>query len=74
MPVEHQAAILYAAVNGYLDDVELARVRDWESRFHQFLNLEQKDWLTKMVDAKDLTEELENQLKKALEEFKKSYI
>jgi F-type H+-transporting ATPase subunit alpha len=73
MAVEYQAAILYAGVNGYLDDVAVDKVKDWENNFHKFLSIQKKDLLKALVEKKELTEEIEGKLKSAIEEFKKSY-
>ncbi len=37
LPVYQQVEILFAAVNGYLDDVPVDRVRDFETQFHRFM-------------------------------------
>jgi F-type H+-transporting ATPase subunit alpha len=74
MPVEQQVAILYAVTNGYLDDIAVESVRDFEDKFHKFLSVQKKSWLKVIQDKKDLPEDLENELKNAIEEFKKSYL
>ncbi len=73
MAVEHQVAILYAAINGYLDDLAVDKVKDWENSFHKFLDIQKKDLLKEIVEKKELTEEIESKLKKAIDEFKKGY-
>ena len=73
MPVENQVAIIYAATNGYLDDVAIEKVRDWENKFHQFLKVQYKNLLETVITAKEFEKEAEPELKKAIEEFKKSY-
>lgn len=72
MAVEHQAAILYAGVNGYLNDVAVEQVKDWENNFHKFLDIQKKDLLKAIATEKELNEKIESQLKQAIEEFKKS--
>lgn len=73
MAVEHQAAVLYAGINGYLDDIAVEQVKDWENKFHKFLDIQKKDLLRSIASEKELTEKIESQLKGAIEEFKKSY-
>jgi F-type H+-transporting ATPase subunit alpha len=73
MSVEHQAVILYAGVNGYLDDLSVDQVKDWENNFHKFLDIQKKDLMKSLIEKKELTEEIEGKLKAAIEEFKKSY-
>ncbi|MBU1179738.1 F0F1 ATP synthase subunit alpha [Patescibacteria group bacterium] len=72
MAVENQVAIIYAATNGYLDDVETEKVGEWEKKFHEFLNMQRGQLLEKIGEEKKLSEELENELKQAIEDFKKS--
>src|SRR6185436_4225008 len=73
MSMEHQAMILYAATNGYLDDVAVDDVKDWENKFHKYLDIQCKDLVAAIGDKKELNEALETELKKAIEDFKKGY-
>ena len=70
--MEHQVAILYALVSGYLDDVELPKVQEFERALRSFLTSNNPEVLSAIADSKDLGEDTENQLKSAIEEFKKS--
>ena len=36
MGFEQQAMIIFAVTNGYIDDVDVAKVRDWEAGFHEY--------------------------------------
>ncbi len=74
MPVENQVAIIYAATNGHMDDVPLEKIKNWEDKFHQFLKIQYKKVLETILIAKDFEKEVEPALKKAIEEFKKSYV
>ncbi|MBI4994841.1 F0F1 ATP synthase subunit alpha [Candidatus Peregrinibacteria bacterium] len=69
--VENQVAILYAGVNGYLDDVPAEQVREWEERFHKYMTTTRKAVLKAIADKKELTPEVEKELKAAIEEFKR---
>lgn len=71
MPVENQVAIIYAGINGYLDDVPVEKIKDWEERFHRYMNTARKKTLEAIIIKKDLTSEIEKELKEAIEEFKK---
>lgn len=74
MPVEHQVAILYAAINGYLDDVRAEEVAKFESEFHKYFAGSGFDVLKKIKETKDLSIDIENQLKSVIEDFKKQYV
>ena len=70
LPMEQQVSILYALVNGYLDDVPIPKVRDFEAEFLRFMNSNHPEVLRAIADSRDLSEETESSLNRALEEFK----
>ncbi|MBU0963919.1 F0F1 ATP synthase subunit alpha [Patescibacteria group bacterium] len=72
MPVANQVTILYAAVNGYLDDVPIKKIKEFEDEFHKRPGTSSKDLLQGILKQGDLTEELENKLKSAIDDFKKT--
>ena len=65
-------SILYAGVNGYLDDVELGKVRAFEEAFHNYMQGSHPDVLKEIGEKKDLPPELEETLKAAIQQFKES--
>ncbi|MDP3735058.1 MAG: F0F1 ATP synthase subunit alpha [bacterium] len=71
MPVENQVAILYAAVNGHLDDVAVEDVGEFERGFHAHLGRGGGTVLARLKAEKDITPEVETGLKEAIEAFKK---
>ena len=72
LPVERQTAIMYALVNGYMDDVEIPKIRDYEEAFHRFMDSNHPEILKSIADAKAITDETDQSLKAAVEEFKAS--
>ncbi len=72
LPVERQTVIMYALVNGYMDDVEIPKIRDFEEAFHRFMDSNHPEILKSIADAKAITDETEQSLKAAVEEFKTS--
>ena len=71
MLVENQVAILYAAINGFLDNVAVADLRVFEEGLHKYLATESSGALTLLREKKELTEEVEKKLKTAIADFKK---
>ena len=67
-----QVSILYAGVNGYLDDVPVEKVGPFEKAFHEFMAAGQADVLNEITTTGNLTEEVENKLKAAIADFKGS--
>jgi F-type H+-transporting ATPase subunit alpha len=73
MIVEHQVAILYALVNGFMDDVEVAEIRTWEADFHKYLDTQAKEVITMIGEKKELSDEVVAALEKAIKEYKEVY-
>lgn len=71
MPLEKQVTILYAAINGYLDDVPVARVGAFENDFHRFMETNHRKIGETIAREKDISATMEEALKAAIGEFKK---
>ncbi len=71
--MEHQVAILYAVTNGYLDDVPVEKVADFEAKFHEFMDTQGREVLKTIADSKELGEKSEAHLKQTIEQFKQKY-
>lgn len=70
MPMAKQALILYAAINGYIDDIPLDKVPEFESEFHKFIEDSYSELKETIAKEKDISTESENKLKSAIAEFK----
>jgi len=70
MPLEKEVTILYAVINGYLDDVPVERVRAFEDGFHRFMETSHPEIGERIAAEKVLSDEIEEALKKAIAEFK----
>jgi len=73
MSVENEVAVLFALINGYLDDVPVENVQKWEGEFHKYMKDMKSDVLGLIKEKKELTEDVEKALKKAIEEYKEVY-
>lgn len=71
MPLEKQVMILYAAINGYIDDVPLDKVITFETSFHRFMEANHPKIGKNIAQEKEITAQTEEALKKAITEFKK---
>lgn len=74
IPVEKQVALLYAGINGYLDDLPPSEVALFEREFLQFLETEGKEFLRSLSEKKELTPTIKGKLDKLLEEFKAEFV
>lgn len=72
MSVAQIAASLFAANQGFLDDVEVDKVVDFEAALQGYMKSEQADLMNKINESGDYNDEIENALRAALEKFKAS--
>jgi len=72
MSLHQQVGILYAAVNGYLDDVAVAKVQPFAIAFQRFMETNHPDIGKDIDDQKQITPETEDKLKAAIGAFKES--
>jgi F-type H+-transporting ATPase subunit alpha len=70
IPVEKQVAILFAGGNGFLDDVAVEDIRRFEAELYQFLDNSKPEMLQSIREKRELNDEIKQQLKDALKEFK----
>ena len=68
--LEQEVMVIYAGTQGYLDDVPLNRVMEFQSAFLSFIDTSVPDLRNKLGSTKELTTDLEAQLKQALADFK----
>ena len=73
VPLEQQVMVLYAVINGYLDDVAVARVTAFETDFLRFMETSHKEIGESIAKTKELDEKTAETLKKAIDDFKKGY-
>jgi F-type H+-transporting ATPase subunit alpha len=74
MPVEHQVISIYAAVNGYLDDLPLKAVKQFEAGLQEYVRTSHPDVLAAIRDQKLLSEVTEAKLKDLILQFKESVL
>ena len=72
LPVEKQITIIYAAEKRYLLNVPVNNILDFESELFAYIDNMDPSIFSDIREKKELTEEIENKLKKAIEGFKKS--
>ncbi|MFO7954458.1 F0F1 ATP synthase subunit alpha [Thioalkalivibrio sp.] len=70
MSIGEMAFSLYAANEGYLDDVEAEKVVSFEKELIAYARSSQKELLDEINSTGDYNDSIQDKLKKALEEFK----
>ncbi len=70
LSVAEMGVVLYAANEGYLKDVEVAKIGPFESALLSYMNSEHADLMSKVNESGDYNDEIESGFKAALEKFK----
>ena len=73
LKVEEQVAVIYAGVNGYLDNIEVNQVRAFEDGLLSVMRNEHKDVLDAIREKKALDDEITSKLKAAVDSFAKNF-
>ncbi|MCZ6565400.1 MAG: F0F1 ATP synthase subunit alpha [Gammaproteobacteria bacterium] len=68
--IAEMAVSLFAVDQGYIDDVEVGKVVQFESAMHDFMRSQYKDLLDKINSTGDYDDAIESALRKAIEDFK----
>jgi len=72
MDIEKQVIIIFATINGFLDDIEIEKVKDFEKGLLEHVEKKYQDVLEKIAKEKDITDE--GKLKEIIEEFKEKFV
>jgi F-type H+-transporting ATPase subunit alpha len=73
VPVEEQIAIIYAAINGYLDSVPLDDLEDFEEEYVERLRLQHEEVLDELRETEELTETAEEVFESVAEDLSEVY-
>jgi F-type H+/Na+-transporting ATPase subunit alpha len=71
--VEVQAAVLWTVQNGFMDDVPVDRIKDFQARLTEYLTSRKADLLARIGKEKALSDPLVADLKSVIPEFKQTY-
>jgi F-type H+-transporting ATPase subunit alpha len=67
---EQEVIVIYAGTQGYLDDVPIARIQEFQKEFLAYVDASVSELRSGLAAKKELTSDLEGQLKQALTQFK----
>jgi F-type H+-transporting ATPase subunit alpha len=70
LSVAELAIVVYAANEGHLNEVELAKIGDFEAALLSYMNSENADLMAKVNESGDYNDEIASGFKAALEKFK----
>lgn len=72
MSTESQVVIIFATINGFLDDIDIEKVKDFEKDLLEYVEEKYKDVLNKIREDGDISDE--EKLKEIVGEFKKKFV
>ncbi|MDQ3193756.1 MAG: F0F1 ATP synthase subunit alpha [Bacteroidota bacterium] len=73
VPVENQVVIIYAAANGYLDDIPVNDIQRYQNDFMQEIENMHEDILKSIRETKDLTKETTEKMNKVMKDFSERF-
>jgi len=73
VPVEVQVAVIWVFQEGYLDDVPVERVKEFQAKLTEFLTTRKTELLRKIAQEKAIGEALTAELKAAADQFKQTW-
>ncbi len=71
---QHQVVVLYALVKGYMDTVPVDQIKAFEAGLIEYAESNAKTFIKEVVEKKMWSDDGEAQLKKAIEDFKTSFL
>jgi len=73
-PVEEEVVVIFAAVKGFIDDIDVDKIGKFEEEYLRFMRSEKADLLTKIRTEKALSKEMIAELEKAIIDFKQGFL
>jgi F-type H+-transporting ATPase subunit alpha len=73
IPVEVQVAVIWAVQNGYVDDVPVERIKEFQTKLTDFLSTRKTDLLRQISQKKALDDKLTAELKATTDQFKQTW-
>lgn len=72
--VENQVLIIYAVVNGFLDEIAVSDIFEYQKEMFEFVDTAYSDIIDTIKETKDLTDETKKRINEALTEFNKKFL
>jgi F-type H+-transporting ATPase subunit alpha len=74
MSTEKQVLIMYAAVNGYLDDIPVDQISSFEVDFHRFVEANHPEIISILAKERDISDTTEESVKATITEYKQGRV
>jgi len=73
LSVERQITILYAGTRGFVDDIEVDKLGDFEKGFYEFLDIHHGSLMATLAEKPALNDDVEAELTAAINAFKEDF-
>ena len=74
LSIAEMAFSLFAANEGFLDDVDSNKIVDFEAALHSYLRAEHQGFLDELNASADYNDDIAAKMKKAIEDFKANHV
>ncbi|HEB5709656.1 F0F1 ATP synthase subunit alpha [Campylobacter jejuni] len=74
LSVEKQVVVIFAGIKGFLDDIAVSRIKEFEDGIYPFIEAKHPDIFEQIRSKKALDSDLEEKLAKAINEFKANHL
>ncbi len=74
LSIEKQVVVIFAGTKGFLDDIAVSRIKEFEDGIYPFIEAKHPDIFEQIRSKKALDSDLEEKLAKAINEFKANHL
>ncbi len=74
LPFSKQIMIIYAGTNGYLDDLQVEQIREFETELHKFVESTNAKLLGTIMEKKTIDDSIKAEIERTLKEFKERFV
>ncbi len=73
IPMAQQVIILWAGNKGYLDEIDVEKIKEFREKFIDYMSLKGKKIMSEITEKKEIDEKMEKELEKLTQEFVKVF-
>jgi len=73
LPIEKQILIIYAGNRGFLDEIEVSRIKEYEEALYEYFAKEHADILKRIAKKKEIDAKLDGTIASAIEKFNQEF-
>ena len=74
LPFDKQILIIFAGTNGFLDDMPVDKIREFESQLYKFVDTSYPKLGPTIMEKKTIDDALKADIQKVLKEFKERFV